>query len=76
MQITSEDKKAFMNLFEKVARWVATEYGFERMEEMNAGNFPMFLDSYHNAMALAIARPEFRKEVADRIYKELNKVAI
>ena len=72
MTMSQEDRQEFMKLFEKVARWVAAEYGFERMEEMNAGNFPMFLDSYHNAMANAIARPEFRKAVADKIYKELN----
>ena len=61
------------DLMYKVGRFVAVKYGMGKVLELaDPDTFRAMMNDYHNDMALAIQRPEFRKEAARRTYEALQ----
>lgn len=73
MKYESEAMEKMADLMYRVGQFVAFKYGIDKVLELaDPDTFRLMLDDFHNDMAKAIQRPEFRKEAARRVYAELK----
>ena len=73
MKYEAEAIEKMEELMYKVGQWVAVKYGIEKVLELaDPDTFHAMLNGYHEDMAQAIKRPEFRKEAARRAYEALR----
>ena len=73
MRFEGEAMENMGQLLYEVGKFVAVKYGIEKVLELSdPDTFKVMMNDYHNDMALAIQRPEFRKECARRVYESLK----